>query len=449
MSETRFMSESRMNDATINPLVQSWSESYRPDAPSAGPAWLADLRDRAAQEFARSGLPQRKDEAWKYTPVRALETLAPRIAPAGATAPGAGLFTEPLLEAPDLQVDIADGTLGDLPTSLPPGVSLLPLAQGLQRFEARLRDRLDGRDISGSSRAFAALNIAFLDQGLVVHVDESVQAGSLLIRWAFGAGETALMRNFRLFILLERGAALTVVEQFQSTGTGGNALNLVTDIELAGGAVLQEIRLQDEAEDVVLLSSTCVEQQEASRYACWSFDLGGGLVRHELGVTLAGSGARTRVDGAFVLDGKRHVDNHVSIGHRATDTHSSQFFRGVLGGRSRGVFNGRAMIEAGADGSSIRQSNANLLLSPLAEIDTKPELEIYADEVEASHGATVGQLDETAVFYLRSRGLDEDQARHMLTSAFCRVVTERLENRELAARLDELIDRAMPAVEAG
>jgi Fe-S cluster assembly protein SufD len=132
----------------------------------------------------------------------------------------------------------------------------------------------------------------------------------------------------------------------------------------------------------------------------------------------------------------------VCVEHLAPGCTSEQFFRGVLGGRSRGVFNGRALIQRGADGSCVRQSNANLLLSPLAEMDTKPELEIYADEVEASHGATVGQLDEAAVFYLRSRGLSEDEARRMLTSAFCRAVTDRVADPDLSARIAELLDAA-------
>jgi Fe-S cluster assembly protein SufD len=245
-------------------------------------------------------------------------------------------------------------------------------------------------------------------------------------------------------LLLEPGAELKIIEQFESAGDTANALNVVTQADLGDGAVLKHVRVQRESEGVVLLTSTSVEQAPGSTYRYSGFDLGGGLVRHELDTKLAGPGAEAGFDGAFILDRKRHVDNHISVDHASPGCTSTQFFRGVLGGSSRGVFSGRALIRPGADESKVQQSNANLLLSPLAEMDTKPELEIYADEVEASHGATVGQLDEAAIFYLRTRGLSDSQARRMLTAAFCHAVTDRLEDRTLAERLSEMIDAAMP-----
>ena len=289
-----------------------------------------------------------------------------------------------------------------------------------------------------------ALNTAFLDQGLVIHVGENVKAGSLLIRWAFSGEERAHLSNFRMILLLEPGAELEIIEQFESTGETANALNVVTQVDLAERAVLGHVRVQQESEGVVLLTSTSVEQAAGSNYRYSGFDLGGGLVRHELDTKLAGRGAEVEFNGAFILDGKRHVDNHVSVDHASPGCNSTQFFRGVLGGSSRGVFNGRALIRPGADESRVKQSNANLLLSQLAEMDTKPELEIYTDEVEASHGATVGQLDEAAIFYLRTRGLSDAQARRMLTAAFCHAVTDRLVDRSLAERLADMIDETMP-----
>jgi Fe-S cluster assembly protein SufD len=435
----------------MNGLAEQWSDTLTSAPQGAAPDWLRELRESAAGQFRAAGLPHRKVEDWKYTPIKALEGL--RLALAEAAAEPESDLSPPLCEVP-ATVDIRDGILGALPENLPAGVTLLPLAQGLERFEDRLRPLFEAVELQGATRAFAALNTALAQQGLVVHVtpDEAGgdEAARLLLRWGFSAGAAELMGNFRLFILLDDGARLELVEHFMgapgdSTKAGG--LNVLCQAELGAGAALDHIRVQTAPDEAVLLASAMVGQAQESRYRFRGFDLGGALARLELTARLSGPGADADLAGAWLLDGRRHVDNHICVEHLAPGCSSEQFFRGVLDGRSRGVFNGRALIQPGADGSSVRQSNANLLLSPLAEMDTKPELEIYADEVEASHGATVGQLDEDAVFYLRSRGLTDDAARRILTSAFCRAVTDRVADRDLAARVEELLEAAMPGSE--
>jgi Fe-S cluster assembly protein SufD len=433
-----------MESSATMPLIEKWSQEFSGLPVSSGPAWLGQLRQQAAEQFAATGMPDRKTEAWKYTPLRMLEQMAPRFLEDTDAESGAGHFTEAVCQVTAGSIDINNGRLsGQLPEAAP-GLTLLPLAEGMEVYGETVRRLLESADSASPGNTFTALNTAFLEQGLVLHVGENVKAGSLLIRWAFSEANASHMGNFRLIILLEPGAELDLIEQFESATPATGALNLVTQVDLAEGAELDHVRIQAEADSAVLFTATSVTQASRSRYRYSGFDLGGGLVRHSLSSQLAGSGAECSFDGAFVLDGKRHVDNHVSVDHSAKDCSSNQFFRGVLGGSSRGVFNGRALIRPGADGSSVRQSNANLLLSALAEIDTKPELEIYADEVEASHGATVGQLDETAIFYLRTRGLSEDEARRILTTAFCLAVTDRLDDRKLAERIAEMIDTAMP-----
>jgi len=433
-----------MNTVETIPLVEKWPEDFRAVDQQQGPGWMRELRETAAAQFGAAGLPNRKTEAWKYTPVRMLEKLDPSAIQAAGRGRQDVTFPEPVCRANAGVVDISNGFLSEKLPGTTAGVTLLPLAEGIEAFEEKLQRLLARVELEGADKTFTALNTAFLDQGLVIHVAENMKAGSLLIRWAFSAQEAAQLGNFRLVLLLESGAELEIIEQFESVAEAASALNVVTQVDLAAGAVLGHVRVQRESDGVVLLTSTSVEQAAGSIYTYSGFDLGGGLVRHELATKFTGSGAQADINGAFVLDRKRLVDNHISVDHAAPACSSTQFFRGVLGGSSRGVFNGRALIRPGADGSSVKQSNANLLMSPLAEMDTKPELEIYADEVEASHGATVGQLDEDAIFYLRTRGLSDAQARRMLTAAFCHAVTDRLENRGLAECLTGLLDAAMP-----
>lgn len=423
-------------------LADRWSGALETLQDGSAPGWLQALRQNAAGQFRASGLPHRKVEAWKYTPMRALEGF--ELAPAAAQEPLPAELPAPLCDRA-VRIDIVDGVPAAPPSALPQGVAVLSLLDGIRRFEDRLRPLFEAVDLRGATRAFAALNTVLAEQGLVIHVAAGCDAGRLLMRWAASPRTSPLLRHCRVFLLLDEGARLELVEQYQGAGASAAALNVLCQAELGVGAVFRHIRVQAEPDQSVLLTSTLLGQAADSRYAYRGFDLGASLARHEMTVRLAGAGAAADIAGAFVLDGKRHLDNHVNVEHRAAGCSSEQFFRGVLGGRSRGVFNGRALIQPGADGSSVRQSNANLLLSRLAEMDTKPELEIYADEVEASHGATVGQLDESAVFYLRSRGLSDAAARRMLTTAFCHAVTDRVDGRDLAERIAEWLDAAMPA----
>jgi Fe-S cluster assembly protein SufD len=432
----------------MSALAQQWTEAFHSGGSLAGPAWLDEIRMRAIQQLNEHGLPQRKTEAWKYTPMRVLENMNPAIRGHASGMVESVTDSEArqgdLLESPNGIVDILDGRLAGKSCNRP-GVSIVPLHEGLELYENRLRGHVEKVDIGGATSAFAALNTAFLENGVVIHIGEQIDAGSLLLRWAFTGRSEGGMHNFRIFVLLEPGARLQLTEQFNDSSASGRAMNVISHLELDDAAVLDHVRVQKEPEDSVLISTSNITLAAESRYSYSGFDLGGGLVRHELQAELAGAGAHAAFMGAFVLDKTRHADNHISVDHAVAGCSSEQFFRGVLGGSSRGVFNGRALIRAGADGSSVRQSNANLLLSGLAEMDTKPELEIYADEVEASHGATVGQLDELAVFYLRTRGLSDSAARRMLTGAFCHAVTDRMEQSSLAARIAELIDEAMPS----
>ena len=418
-----------------------------PQGPAGSPDWITDLRNDGAQQFRAHGLPSRKDEAWKYTGLGQLGQRETHLATAGLSTGVTPALPVPVV-AVEQQITMLDGQLLGVPNGLPDGVTVLSLNEALERGVSGLRSLLESLPASKqkemSADGFTALNTATLGTGVVIHVSGGVDAGRLLMTWSTLNEDIARLFNSRICVMLEPAAKLELLEQFETPHMNANTSNVVLQVELGAGATLQHVRLQQESEETTLVTRTEVLQQAGSSYSYYGFDLGGGLVRHDLHTSLSGEGAETGINGAYLLDKKRHVDNHSRVDHLAKGGVSEQYFRGVAGGSGRAVFNTAVCVHPGADETEALQSNANILLSTRAEVDTKPELEIYADEVVASHGATVGQLDEQAVFYLRTRGLSEEQARQILTTAFCRSVSDKLATGAFAdGELAEAISQRM------
>lgn len=412
-----------------------------PKGAGTGPEWARALRDMAAGQFREHGLPTRRDEAWKYTSLRTLEQRGVRLSDSAGT-PGLQNTQEKSLLETAYQVTMLDGRLTDQGGQLPEGLTILPLAEALEQENDALKALLGSLPAVASTDGFTSLNTATLERGLFVHVAAGVDAGSLALNWVAVVHDAEILVNTRICLVLEEGAGLQLFEQFENTS--GNNCNIVVQAELAERAGLSHIRFQQEPDDSCLITRTEISQQSGSVYNYYGFDLGGGLVRHDLHSSLLGSCAKATLNGAYLLNGERHVDNHARVDHVAPACASDQYFRGVAGGNSRAVFNTAVCVHPGADETEASQSNANILLSAMAEVNTKPELEIYADEVVASHGATVGQLDEQAVFYLRSRGLRDADARQMLTTAFCRSVSDRLPDAALGEAISARMMDVMP-----
>lgn len=421
------------------------------------PEWAVAVRARGALQFQEFGLPTRKDETWKYTRLGFLDQRDTRLAASGSqstsTKESATDFTAwpaPIIDVAQ-QVNFLDGVMQSGSNSFDSGLNVYSLKDALKKdipgLQALVESLPSDRVKHLSANGFSALNDATLDNGMVIHVAAGVDAGRLLTQWSASEAASARLFNTRICILLEAGASLQWLEQFETAFEHNNSANVVVQVQLAESAVLRHCRLQQENENAGLVTRTDIGQQPSSSYSYFGFDLGGGWVRHDLHSRLLGENARASLNGAFILDKNRHVDNHARVDHMGKNGYSEQYFRGVAGDSSKAVFNTAVYVHKGADGTEARQSNANILLSKLAEIDTKPELEIYADEVVANHGATVGQLDEKAVFYLRSRGINELQARQMLTTAFCRSVSDKLIDRKLAGALSQRIMDVMPQLE--
>lgn len=408
-----------------------------------------DAARRAVLDDAlRDGLPGPRSEAWKYTPLRALERRSFAIAPAApATIDPALLAAVP---APRLVFVNGrhDATLSDL-AGLPAGVELQPLSTALAGGGEALR--FLGRRFERSDEVFARLNAALANEGVLLRVDAGVQvAVPLHLVFASAAAAEApqppdLAWHHRHLIELRQDASLQLVEHHLHVGDDRHLGNTLAHVHLASGARLAHARVQSDAAGFTSLLRTDAVLAREADYRRVDLELGAGLSRHELNVRLEGDNASLTANGVLLGNGRRHLDTRLGIDHIARDTSASLQWRGVAAGRSHVVFHGGINIRPGADGTDASLSNKNLLLSADAEVDTQPVLVIDADEVQAAHGATVGQLDANALFYLRSRGLPQQQAQRLLSAAFCHEPLQALPaplGAILAGHLDQALDSA-------
>ncbi|HJU38352.1 MAG TPA: Fe-S cluster assembly protein SufD, partial [Tahibacter sp.] len=331
---------------------------------------------------------------------------------------------------------------------LPQGVTLRPLSQLLATGDARDAEFLARRYVE-RDETFARLNAALALDGLVLHVAAGVDVATPIALVMLGApADGDVASHLRHLVELGEGARLSLVEWQVAAAPQTHLVNAIVQAHLRTGAHLAHVRVQREDAGATVFARTDAALASDARYTRVDLELGAALSRHELNIALHGRGAHAASNGVLLADGRRHVDTRLSIDHAAPDTRCDLVWRGLGADRGRGVFHGGILIRAGSDGAAAHLSNKNLLLSPHAEIDTQPVLEIHADEVQASHGATVGRLDERALFYLRSRGVPEGEARAMLTAAFCAVVLDGVADAGLRAALDAELSARLPQVAA-
>ncbi|WP_266169486.1 Fe-S cluster assembly protein SufD [Dyella subtropica] len=438
-----------MNQPVRTPFVESLLASAAlAQLPGSGIAWLDAARRENLEAFEAAGLPDTRVEAWKYTALRALgqRQFAHGDANAAGRPVDLAALALPGVDGPRL-VFVNGVFRADLSSSfgLPDGLSLMPLSQALQGDAESLRFALS-RHYREAGDTFARLNAALAGDGVVLRVDAGTRIAQpvhLLFVGAPADGDCSW--HVRNVIELGEGAELTLIEHHASTGEQGHLATLVGDIVLRDGAKLQHTLLQNAAESGTMIRRSSLHLGARAHVMSHVLELGGALVRHDLQAELVGDEARFDSRGVFALHGRQHVDTQLAIRHQALNTASESIWRGVADQRARGVFRGAIVVAQGADGSDALLSSKNLLLSGQAEIDTKPELEIYADEVKAAHGATVGQLDERSLFYLRSRGIPQAEARTLLTAAFCRAVLQSMPHEALREHVSNLLLAHLPA----
>jgi len=436
--------------ATVPATVQAASAAAALSEPAL--AWLATVRERALQAFVAHGFPTTSSEDWRYTDLRdtarrIADYLSRPVPPATANSYSALLERLGVLD--DLHgpaLILSDGTLAVDPATAPvmAGLALSALSAAQPATRTALAERITAA--TEGDGALAALNTALLRQGLVVDVAAGAELEAPVYIVCTTTTEGAPQN--RILIHLRRGSRATIVEHH--LGLTAAVSNTKTDVLCEPDSTLVYVKLQEDSPAATHLASQRVRLKGGARARLLHLDLGAQLARNDLHVSLDGTGAEVSANGLFFADAARHLDNHTRIEHHAAHTVSQELYRGVVSERGRGVFNGKVIVHAGANGTDAKLTNQNLLLSDTAEVDTKPELEIYADEVRCSHGATTGQLDAGAIFYLRSRGIEETQARRMLIASFVREILRNLPDaaleahvaRRLAARLPELDEAA-------
>jgi Fe-S cluster assembly protein SufD len=406
------------------------------------PAFLAQLRDRAAQHFSQLGIPTPRREEWRFTNLREIAQTPYVIAGANDTTPQ----IEPWAIPDSCRLVLVDGQfVPELSTvdTLPPGVVLTSLADALQRSPELVEPHL-GRLVDHSDHAFAALNTALFRDGAFLWLPAGAvveQPIQLLFVSSVNQEPTAnLPRNL---IVAGASSQTTVVESYGSSR--GKSLSCpVTEIVLGPNASLDHHVLHEEGDGRSHVAVRQASLDRDSSLVSTSIDVGGALVRSDVGARLDGEGGHVSLNGLYLTDGRRHVENQIRVHHAKPHCTSQQLYKGILDGKSRAVFNGRIVVDPGAQKTNAEQSNRNLLLSDGALVHSNPQLEILADDVRCTHGSTVGRLDEDALFYLRSRGIDRAAAESLLTYAFAAEVVGRIQLEGVRHRLEEYLFARLP-----
>ena len=403
--------------------------------------WVREIRERALSRFSEIGFPTIQDEEWKYTNVSPIERHGFTPAPKGVNGVSAaqieGLTFKDLLAHRLVFINGYYHPELSCIGALPAGVVVGSLAASLANQPDALQPHL-GRHTPDAMHGFAALNTAFLIDGAYIHLAQGVAVDQpihlIFLSTEKSASRMAQPRNL---VVAGEGSQATVIEHYIALGETRYFTNALTEVVTARNAVLEHYRVQQEGAKAYHIGGLHVHMERDSRFTSHAIDLGGLLVRNDVRSILAAEGAECTLNGLYVVGGRQHVDNHTYVDHAKPHGTSREYYKGVLDGRARAVFNGRVVVQPDAQHTDAQQINKNLLLSEDAEVDTKPQLEIYADDVKCSHGATVGQLDPEALFYLRSRAIDEAAARDLLTYAFANDVLNRIRLAPIRLQLEQ------------
>lgn len=406
------------------------------------PDWLSALRKKALNQFASAGLPAKKVEDWKYTSLWGLAQESFNHSSDEVTLSPADIAKFTLLD--DVyRVVIIDGQFKveySSVTGVEDGLFIKPLSAANEKLESKL-----GEQIDLAKPGFNALNTLMMTDGAVIEVANGAKIQKPIeILSIFSDSAAHLAAHLRNVVTLGEGAEATIIEHYVSMSEVVTLTNVVTEVSLAENAELHHYKLQQESEKAFHIATLAATQAASSQWHTYNVSLGAALARNDIHSRLLGEQAHVTMDGLYIVNGEQHIDNHTRIDHAVPNTTSSELYKGVLDDNSHAVFNGKVVVHKDAQKTDANQKNQNLLLSRGCEIDTKPEMEIYADDVKCGHGSTVGQIDEDQLFFFRARGLDEKTARNLLTYAFAAEVLETMPSTHIKNAFTAVIEQRLP-----
>ena len=435
-------------------MTQAYLQEFGARAGTAtveGPEWLHALRHSAIDRFALTGFPTSRDEEWRFTPVAPIAKASWRRASGSAHDLSRQELAPFIFGHPEWTTLVfVDGAYREALSSANAtgrGVRVGSLSDAL-KADSRLLERHLARHAPIEASPFTALSTAFMRDGCFVHVPRNVELARpvhlVFVSTSKAAGAVTHPRNL---LVVEEGARASVIESYVTLAEGAVYwTNAVTEVVAGANSWIEHTRIQRESERAYHIGLTHVEQERDSHYRSFSLAMGGALARHNLTARLNGENVETLLYGLYLTRGQQVVDNHTAIHHDQPNCRSWEVYKGVLDGHSRAVFNGKVFVKPEAQKTDAKQTNRNLLLSDDAKVDTKPQLEIFADDVKCTHGATVGRLDDIALFYARSRGVPSAVAQLLLTYAFAAEVTSEVVLQPVREELERLVRERLVAL---
>src|SRR5437764_6264294 len=408
------------------------------------PAWLRALREDAFARFCKTGFPTTRDEDWRFTNVNAIANRSFLLAQAAHHRITSADLQQFHIPGAACRVVFVNGKfapeLSDL-SLLPPNIKVCSLANELAQNPGALEAHL-ARYVNFERDAFCALNTALIEDGAYIYLPRrTILEAPIHLLFVSVADITPAMAHPHNLIVAEDETQADIVEDYVSFGSGSGSFfsNVVTELVAGENATLSHYMIEREDLESFNVSTLRLQQGRSANLSSHSVLLGGALVRNNVHPVLAGEGGECLINGLFIGKERQHMDNYMLVEHASPHCSSRQFYNGILDGHSHGVFHGRIVVHKDAQKTDAKQTNRNLLLSDDAQIDTKPQLEIYADDVKCTHGATIGQIEENALFYLRSRGIDEISARKLLLLAFASECLERMAANPARDHVEQLI----------